>query len=92
MRLRRATRLFLLIELLDLLTTMVGVGLLGMVEYNPLYTAWRIESLMAIKLILAWIVVIVLEQPREYSWLVWVPSVIAFLPLPGNIYMIMSVL
>jgi len=92
MSLRRPTKLFLLFELIDLLTTMIGVGLLGLVEYNSVFLSWRMENIFVVKLLVVWTVVTVLEFPLDYGWLAWLPCAIAFLPIPGNVYMILSVL
>ena len=92
MSLRNPTKLLILIQMLDLLTTMIGVQYFGLSEKTPWYFGWDIETLIMIKLMCACIMITILEQPRNYGWLAWVPSVIAFPWVLGNIYMILGAL
>ena len=92
MSLRNPTKLLILIQMLDLLTTMVGIQYFGLSEKTPGYFGWDLESLIMIKLLCVCFMITILEQPRDYGWLAWLPSVIAVLPVIGNIYMIVSVL
>ena len=92
MSLQRHTKIFVLIQLLDLLTTMIGICYLGLREGNPMYAGWGLERMFALKFIYTLIVAIVLEMPFDYGWLKWVPAVISFPPIPWNIYMILTVL
>ena len=78
--------------MLDLLTTMVGVQYFGLTEKTPWYFGWDIETLIMIKLMCVCVMMAILEQPRNYGWLAWLPSVIAVLPVIGNIYMILGAL
>ena len=89
---KNPTKLLILIQMLDLLTTMVGVQYFGLTEKTPWYFGWDIETLIMIKLMCVCVMMAILEQPRNYGWLAWVPSVIAVLPVIGNIYMILGVL
>ena len=89
---KKATKVLILIQMLDLLTTMVGIQYFGLSEKTPWYFGRDLESLIMIKLMCACIMITILEQPRDYGWLVWVPSVIALPWVLGNIYMIVSVL
>ena len=92
MSLRNPTKLLILIQMLDLLTTMVGIQYFGLSEKTPWYFGWDLESLIMIKLMCACIMITILEQPRDYGWLAWVPSVIAFPWVLRNIYIILTVL
>jgi hypothetical protein len=89
--LRNPTKLLILVEMLDLLTTLIGITLFGLSEKTPWYFGWDIENLVMIKLLCVCIMITILEQPREYGWLAWIPSVIATLAVFGNIYAIMTV-
>ena len=90
MSLSRPGKLFILIQLLDLLTTMVGICYFGLLDGNPMYAGWGLERLIALKLLYTTMIVIVLEMPFDYGWLKWVPVVISFQPVPWNIYVILS--
>ena len=92
MSLSRPTKLFVLIQLLDLLTTMVGICYFGLWEGNPMYSGWGLERLIMLKLIYTTMIAIVLEMPFDYGWLKWIPVVISIPPVPWNIYMIGSLL
>ena len=92
MRLSNPSKAFALIQLLDLLTTLIGICWLGLWEGNPMYAGWGLERLISLKLIYTTMIVIVLEMPFDYGWLKWVPAVISFPPIPWNIYMILTVL
>ena len=92
MTLRNPTKLLILIQMLDLLTTLVAISVLGLTEKTPWYLGWDIESLIMIKLMCVCFMITILEQPRDYGWLAWMPSVIAFYPILGNIYVILTVL
>lgn len=85
-------KLFVLIQLLDLLTTMVGICYFGLWEGNPRYAGWGLERLIAMKLIYTGMIVTILEMPFDYGWLKWVPAVISLPPVPWNIYVIVSTL
>ena len=92
MSLQRHTKIFILIQLLDLLTTMIGIYYLGLLEGNPMYAGWGLERMLILKFIYTFMIAIVLEMPFDYGWLKWVPAVISFPPIPWNIYMILTVL
>ena len=88
---KNSTKLLILMQMLDLLTTLVGIQFLGLVERNPLLIGWDIESLIMLKLIAVCFMVILMEQ-HDYGWLEWIPSAVTSIPVFGNIYMILSVL
>ena len=90
--LSRPGKAFILIQLLDLLTTMVGICYFGLWEGNPMYAGWCLERLIVLKMLYTGMIVIILEMPFDYGWLKWVPVVISIPPVPWNIYMIWSVL
>ena len=83
-------KLFILIQLLDLLTTMVGICYLGLWESNPMYVGWGLDRLILMKLTFIGMIAIILEMPFDYGWLKWVPAVISTPPVPWNLYVILS--
>ena len=92
MRLQNSTKVFILIQLLDLLTTIVGIHCFGLSEGNLLYSGWATERLISLKLIYTVMIAIILEMPFDFGLFSWVPAIISFPPVPWNIYLIWTVL
>jgi len=91
-RLNNPTKLFILIQMLDLLTTMVGIRYFGLTEGNVMFAGWGLGRMIVIKLFYTGIVSIVLQMPYDYEWLKWIPALVGLPPIPWNIYLIASVL
>jgi len=85
---RNQTKLFILIEMLDLLTTMIGFQL-GFVEGNFLYANWQYHRMYLIKLNYTVFGMNIMEL-LPYSWLLWIPCVLAFPPVPWNIWLLVN--
>ena len=83
---RNATKLFILIELLDLLTTMIGFQL-GLVEGNLLYANWQYHRMYLLKLNYTVMGITIMEYLPD-NWFLWVPCALAFPPVPWNIWML----
>lgn len=79
---RKVTIYFLLAEVLDLITTMVGLRL-GMVELNPVFNKAEWEILFLIKIIGTIIVVIALERKKKQKIDVIFP-IVALIPVLWN--------
>ena len=86
----KPAKVFALIQLLDLLTTMIGIVYFGLWEGNPMYASWSLERLIMLKLIYTTMILTILELPFEWGWLKWVPAIISFPPIPWNIYLILT--
>jgi len=78
---KRIVIIFLLVEALDCLTTLIGVGLMGMTELNPLSTNWTL--LIPLKLLGIGIVAGVLQWRGRGAY--WIVPAIAGLPVVWNL-------
>ena len=87
MELRNSTKLFVLIVLLDLLTTMVGFQF-GFVE------GWSMSQIAPINMYLIklnYVVIgITVLEFLPYTWLLWISSIMVFPPVPWNIWMLVN--
>ena len=84
---RNPTKLFILIELLDLLTTMIGLQL-GFVE------GWSMSQMQPISMYLIKLNYVVIGMAvlefLPYTWLLWIPSIMVFPPVPYNIWVLVN--
>lgn len=78
---KRITAIFLLAELLDCLTTLIGVGLMGMTELNPLSANWSL--LIPLKMLGIGLVAGVLQWRGRGAY--WIIPVIAGIPVLWNL-------
>lgn len=88
MKLRLVVKLFLIVEALDVITTIIGLKL-GLMETNPLYVYPTL--LFSLKIGLVGIVAIILQRVQFYSVYFVVP-IVAGLVVPWNILNILLVL
>ena len=94
MRLCNFTKLFILLELLDILTTMVGLAYFGMIEGNPAFSNMPMWRAYLIKLMWITFFVGVLEYPINIPALkrlvpvYWLPCLVSLYPVVNNIYII----
>lgn len=91
-RLRPISKALILAELLDLLTTSVGIWMFPQIsEANPMLMelgGWL--PLLVTKLLATLFVVYILERIEKWSFLVWVVPLIAVLPVIWNIICILA--
>lgn len=76
------TSVFLLVELLDCLTTLIGVGSMGMIELNPLSANWAI--LIPLKVIGIGLIAGVLQWRGKGAY--WIVPIAAGLPVLWNLF------
>jgi uncharacterized membrane protein len=62
---RRGTLLFLIVEALDILTTIVGINYLGLEESNPIANWAGLYGLFAVKIAASLFIVIILQHWRR---------------------------
>lgn len=84
------TKVFILIESLDIITTLIGLGL-GLTEGNPLVNSWGLGGLIAVKTIAVFIISYLMEY-FEFGWLAWIPTITAAVPVVVNVYLIASLM
>lgn len=85
---RRVTIYFIYAEILDLLTTIIGLGM-GMVEGNPLVYKFGWNNVVLGKIFITIFIAIVLEKKKQQPVDILVPW-IAILPVIWNTLMIVS--
>ena len=93
---RNFSKLYILLELLDVLTTMVGILYFGAVEVTPSLSSMTIWNICLVKFIQVALVMAVLELPVNVPKLVrsayWLPAVYFIYPFIHNTRVILKVI
>jgi hypothetical protein len=85
---KKITKVFIIVELLDIITTLIGIYLYPyLIETNPIFSFlgenWYLTVLIKSSIIMG--VAIVLEKRKKWSRFVWVIPTIATFPVISNI-------
>ena len=83
-RIRKVTFLFIYIEFLDILTTLIGINM-GLWESNPLASS-SLGQFILLKLLFTILIVIVLEKKKPYPHDVLIP-IFAVIPVIWNSFL-----
>ena len=89
MKIKKIVLIFLILETLDIITTLVGINYFGHREVNPLAIAIGLDGLMVLKIISV-LVIATFMQRMNLKWLSILVTVIIGLPIVWNIIMILT--
>lgn len=82
---------FLLIQLLDLLTTIVGIKYFGMIEVNPImkqFSLWQMSLLKMAGILIIITILYFLKKIPEWGY--WILIGVSSIPVPLNMFQIAS--
>ena len=93
---RSHTKLYVLMEMIDILTTMVAITWLGAVEISPTLAGLPLFQIVFVKLVQVAFFMAILEYPlripRVLQFAYWLPGLYFFYPAIHNIRVILIIL
>jgi len=95
MKLRNFTKLYILLELLDILTTLIAIEYFGAFEITPMFANLPVAMVVLAKVIQIAIVMTVLEFPLRVPKLIrpvyWLPAIYFIYPAIHNVVIIILI-